>query len=41
MPERGEQNGPDRLGRFDKERALHVKDRLKEIEEQEIASPAK
>jgi hypothetical protein len=37
----GEQNGPDRLGSFDKEPALHAKNSLKGFEEQEIARPAK
>ena len=37
----GEQDSADRLGRFDKERALHAENSLKGFEEQELARPAK
>ena len=41
MPEKGEQDSTDRLGRFDKERAVHAANTLKGFEEHEIARPAK
>ena len=37
----GEQDSTDRLGGFDKERAVHASNNLKGFEEHEIARPAK